>query len=396
MADAVPFDVLATSDLYVDRTYAGGTSGNVGDDPIQRLLPVGNQGGFRYQGSVQRDNVRVVVLYTSGADPDWPDSLDPFTGTATYFGDNKEPGKDLHDTQRHGNEILRVMFDRAHTGPGDRALVPPVLVFSKGELGRNVVFKGLAVPGSPAIQPGDDLVAVWRTVRGQRFQNYRGTFTILDEASIPRLWIDEVLRGDPLGASCPKAWRLWVEKGVYRPLVSERIDIRSKQDQMPTTATGRAMVEAIHHYFLTELRDPVRFEQCSVDLWRMMAPATGEVDLTRPWRDGGRDAVGSYHLGPPADKLAVEFALEAKCFGPSSSVGVREMSRLISRLRFRQFGVFVTTSYFNGQVYREVRHDQHPVVLICARDIAEVLASKGIATEASVRHWLRDRYPAVS
>ena len=124
-----------------------------------------------------------------------------------------------------------------------------------------------------------------------------------------------------------------------------------------------------------------------------MAPATGEVDVTRPWRDGGRDAVGSYHLGPAGDPLVVEFALEAKCYGAKNSVGVRELSRLISRLRFRQFGVFVTTSHFNDQVYREVRQDQHPVVLVCARDIVDVLAVEGISTESGVLEWLRARYP---
>jgi hypothetical protein len=394
ISKAVPFAALVTADLHVDGVYEGGTSGNVSDDPIQRLLPVGNQGGFRYKGSVQQDDVRLVVLYTSGEDPEWPDAVDPFTGTVTYFGDNKKPGNDLHDTQRRGNEILRVIFDRTHSAASERALVPPVLVFSKGGRGRDVVFKGLAVPGSPAISPGDDLVAVWRTVRGQRFQNYRATFTILDEAVTARGWIEEILNGAPLGPSCPNSWRIWQERGIYRALVSERIDTRSRVDQMPATVAGRAIVQRIHHHFNSELNDPARFEHCAVELWRMMAPATGEVDVTRPWRDGGRDAVGNYHLGPPGDRLAVEFALEAKCYGSENSVGVREMSRLISRLRYRQFGVFVTTSHFNDQVYREVRQDQHPVVLICARDIVEILASKGITTESGVRQWLHDRYPA--
>src|SRR5262249_46793565 len=118
-----------------------------------------------------------------------------------------------------------------------------------------------------------------------------------------------------------------------------------------------------------------------------------DVDVTRPWRDGGRDAVGSYFLGPPADRLGVEFALEAKCYQLGNAVGVREMSRLISRLRFRQFGVFVTTSYFNDQVYKEVRQDKHPVVLVCARDIVEVLRSKGMGNISKVQDWLESRYP---
>lgn len=158
MRTAVPFSELASADLYVDRTYEGGIVGNVSDDPLQRLLPVGNQGGFRYKGS-PRAGVRLVVLYTSGEDAEWPDSLDPFTGTFTYFGDNKAPGRDLHDTQRRGNLILQQVFELAHGDAASRSAVPPILVFSKGGRGRDVVFRGLAIPGSPTVPPGDDLVA---------------------------------------------------------------------------------------------------------------------------------------------------------------------------------------------------------------------------------------------
>ena len=38
-----------------------------------------------------------------------------------------------------------------------------------------------------------------------------------------------------------------------------------------------------------------------------MEPDTGRVEVTRRSADGGRDAVGSYMLGPLADKIAVEF-----------------------------------------------------------------------------------------
>lgn len=65
------------------------------------------------------------------------------------------------------------------------------------------------------------------------------------------------------------------------------------------------------------------------------------------------------------------------------------MSRLISRLRNRQFGVFVTTSFFNRQTYQEVREDRHPVVLICGKDIVELLRSRGYTTPEAVRAWLQ-------
>jgi AspBHI-like restriction endonuclease/restriction endonuclease len=390
---AVPFDDLATADLVIDRVYGGGVTGNVSDDPLQRLLPVGNQGGFRYKGSLARGDLRVVVLYTSGGEGEWPDRLDSFTGTLIYFGDNRRPGAELHDTRRRGNEMLRAIFERAHEGPAGRATVPPILVFSKGTRGRDVIFQGLAVPGSPAVPAGEDLVALWRMSNGHRFQNYRATFTILDEGHLSREWINDVLAGAPLSTTCPTTWGTWVDRGTYAPLITDRVDLRPRAEQLPKHSTGLGIVSAIHRYFNIELSDPFRFEECAVEIWKMMAPATGRVDITQRWRDGGRDAIGSYLLGPIADRVSVEFALEAKCYAIDNSVGVREMSRLISRLRFRQFGVFVTTSYFHRQAYQEVRIDGHPVVLIAARDIVEALAASGITTVASVNTWLRTSFP---
>jgi Restriction endonuclease len=130
-----------------------------------------------------------------------------------------------------------------------------------------------------------------------------------------------------------------------------------------------------------------------VELWRMMAPATGQVEMTPRSRDGGRDAVGEYLFGPAADRVGLDFALEAKCYGPRNGVGVREMSRLISRIRHRMFGVFVTTSYFDGQAYDEVRTDGHPIVLINGRDIVDLLRSHGYTTSVAVQAWLAQRFP---
>src|SRR4051794_13976665 len=75
----VPFTDLKTADLRLEHTYLGGTAGNAGDDPLAVLVRVGNQGGFRYVGSPAKETVRLVVLYTSGVNPDWPDVLDPAT-----------------------------------------------------------------------------------------------------------------------------------------------------------------------------------------------------------------------------------------------------------------------------------------------------------------------------
>lgn len=87
------------------------------------------------------------------------------------------------------------------------------------------------------------------------------------------------------------------------------------------------------------------------------------------------------------------FALEAKCYELHSGVGVKETSRLISRLRYRQFGIFVTTSYVSLQAYKEIKEDGHPVLIISSGDIARLLVDKGYGTPEDVQQWLAARFP---
>ncbi|MEU7936645.1 restriction endonuclease [Microbispora bryophytorum] len=387
----VPFAETATADLVLEAVYAGGITGNISDDPLARLLPgVGNQGGFRFNGSPARQDVRFAVLYTTGAEPDWPDELDPQTGLFTYYGDNRQPGRELHDTPRRGNVLLRDCFAWSHGQ--ERAKVPPFFLFEKvASSGRNVRFRGLLAPGGVALTSDDELQAIWRSTLGKRFQNYRSYFTVLDAPKISRAWITDLVAENPLSANCPAAWRQWVEARSYLPLLAPpTIIVRSTAQQQPD-AVGKSIVSVIHQHFSPRPHD---FEACAVELWRMMAPATGKCDVTRHSRDGGRDAVGEYMLGPESDRVAVEFALEAKCYAADNSVGVRDVARLISRIRHRQFGVFVTTSFFNKQVYEEVRKDGHPIVMICGRDIADVLRRHGYGDPQAVKSWLDHRFPA--
>jgi hypothetical protein len=89
----------------------------------------------------------------------------------------------------------------------------------------------------------------------------------------------------------------------------------------------------------------------------------------------------------------VEFALEAKCYALGNSVGVRGTSRLISRLRHRQFGVLITTSHVDAQAYKEIRDDGHPVVILAGRDVVEMLKRSGFDTPAALRKHLLEKYP---
>jgi hypothetical protein len=243
------FEHLGHSDLLVDATYRGGTRKHVADDPLDPLLRVGNQGGIRFRGSPKKGEVRLVALYTTFTDPTWPDILDVELGRLVYYGDNKQPGQALEGTQRQGNWILRSTFDRLHADPADRNNIPPFFVFSKAGTGRDVIFRGLAVPGGPGITPQEDLVAIWRTTGGSRFQNYRATFTILDAPGVAREWLDTLIEGNPDLAKAPAAWREWVKSGRYRPLLAPAARaFRTKAEQAPDPQDF-PIIQAIIDYF---------------------------------------------------------------------------------------------------------------------------------------------------
>ena len=269
----------------------------------------------------------------------------------------------------------------------DRRGVPPFLLFQRAMPGRSVAFNGLLAPGAASLSSDDDLVAVWRSTGGQRFQNYRARFTVLDAGHIPRLWIDDVLAGKAYESEhCPAAWRSWVDGRVYVPLEAPATTIvRAKSQQLPSDPVERAILAEVRGHFQGREHE---FEPIAVELWRLVAPATGRCDVTRPSRDGGRDAVGQYVVGPKSDPIALDFALEAKCYSAETSVGVRDVARLISRIRHREFGVFITTSHFATQAYAEVRVDGHPIVMICGQDIVDALKAHGYTDVARVRAWL--------
>jgi hypothetical protein len=386
---AVAFADLKNADLRVDAIYQGGRAGNSGDDPLNALLKVSLMGGFRYRGAL--DALELVVLTTTMNDPDWPDEIDRETGIFTYYGDNKKPGRALHETPRHGNEILRQLFAMAHGKPEDRRRLPPVLVFASTGTWRDMVFVGLAVPGTSDLRASEDLVAIWKIGEGRRFQNYRARFTIIDEPVVSRAWVHDIIAGNPHSMHAPRSWATWAEHGERRPLLATRsIEHRRKPEQLPSDDDGRAIIRLIHQWFSDRPHD---FERCAADLTRLMLPDVAALDVTRPSRDGGRDAIGRLRIGKGPSSILVDFAIEAKCYEMTSSVGVRDVSRLISRLRHRQFGILVTTSYLESQAYQEIKEDQHPIIVLAASDIVELLRANGRSDGNSVREWLQRDYP---
>jgi len=348
---------------------------------------------FAFEELANADLIPDAVLTTTLTDPDWPDSIDRESGIFTYYGDNKKPGRDLHDTPRFGNEILRRLFDRANGNPKDREKIPPIFVFaSAGEKWRDMTFIGLAVPGISEMQTSEDLVAIWKSDRNRRFQNYRARFSILDVSSVSRAWLRDLERGKPLAESAPGAWKEWIRSGRLQKLrATKSIEHRRKSEQLPANGEDSAIVHTIHRWFAGQRA--YDFEKCAGTLAQLMLPNIEALEYTRFVRDGGRDAIGRLRIGDGPSSILVDFALEAKCYSPTKSVGVRALSRLISRLRHRQFGILVTTSYLDTQAYKEIKEDKHPIIVISARDIVELLRVHGHPDQKAVEAWLNSNFP---
>ena len=363
----IEFENLSEADLIVDCIYKGGKTPNISAEPFHKLIPgCENSGGFRKK--LREDGSRkyaYIVLYTSMEELEWPDFLDEETGIFRYYGDNREPGRALTDTKKKGNLILETTFALLNEGVYLND-IPPFFIFKKTGTGRDVQFLGLAAPGNPKISPDKDLVAFWRTVKEKRFQNYEAYFTVLNTGSKPIMkeWIKMLIYDHKNSIKyAPDAWKKFVKEGRngIEPLKASRI-----------------------------FKLPTRYEQCAVNIISKMDSNFIDFSLTRPWRDGGRDAIGRYSIsagGKVNQPLVIDCALEAKCYGINRGVGVREMSRLISRIKYRQFGIMITTGFVDSQAYSEVVEDGHPILIVTAADIASILRNNAI-NSFNIEKWL--------
>jgi len=390
----VPFENIKTADLVVDTIYEGGKQSGKASEVLSKLLPgCSNSGGFRK--IMRKDGSGLpayVVLYTSMSELAWPDYLDEETGIFRYYGDNRSPGRALLDTPRKGNHLLEFVFDCLNSRDGSIKDIPPFFIFKKTGNGWDVQFLGLAAPGNPKLSPDKDLVAFWRTLDEKRFQNYEAYFTVLDtEEAINRRWLDALIynHSDSLQYA-PPAWLRFINQGRngITPLIAKKLPkVPDKYAQLQSDNEGMICLEKIRRHYKD---NAYGFERCAQDLLEKMDERFQDFTLTRPWRDGGRDALGYYVIGNGSKAnypLRIDCALEAKCYGKENSVGVREMSRLISRIRYRQFGVMMTTSYVHKQAYEEVITDGHPILIVSAADIAQILRRNAIMSN-DIDEWL--------
>lgn len=383
--------------LRIDKPYRNTNNWKNPEDEFNKYFRfsdgkgINNVSGFRPKShSLSKDtdinNCAFCVLITNLGEIEWPDNLDLETGQFTYYGDNRVPGAVIDFTPVGGNRLLQTTFSNLHTQ--SRELIKPFLCFEsiKRDGKSYMKFLGLAAPGEQGVSSLEDLVAVWKIKGQQRFQNYRSIFTIFNEEAISRFWLDDMVAGvRPIdSANCPKSWTYWVETGIYNALqCKNEVNSRSKNDQLLATNEERRVLE-----FVVKNLSDREFEYASAEIVRLLDTSFRDLLVTRATKDGGRDVIGYYYLGHSKHQVRLSVFIEAKKWKQTSAIGVKPMMRLISRLRHRDVGVFVTTSYFDKQIQNELIEDGHPVMLISGGDISKILINSDLSSSNALSAWV--------
>ncbi len=394
-------DIPKQKYINIDTIYKNG--GFQQPDAMTVLMKVRNGGGFR-----PCKGKKYFVIHSTRSDVNWPDYLDQEIGLYTYYGDNKESGYELHSTM--GNQFLKEIFDKlSYRTREERLKIQPIFLFETNKENKGVQYKGLLVPGFQNLNEKEFLVAMWATKKNkERFQNYKAIFTLLDpsegsffEPNDSRLnlnWLDDIKNGNCYDSKyAPIAYKRWVDSGKYTPFESKVMnEVRGKDEQLPADPVKKNMLNYIFRYFSSQnnKKDSTKFEPFALYISMLSDSNISKLDNTRPTKDGGRDGIGEYRIMNKTERpLTTFFAVEAKCYNENDSVGVKETSRLISRIRHRQFGVLVTTSYVANQAYKEIIEDDHPIVIISGIDIIDILYKNGITNLNSLKNFLVTNFP---
>ena len=385
------------TDLRIDHLYRNTNNWNNPEDEFNIFFRfsdgkgINNVSGFRPKSAVGSsdtsiENCSFCVLITNAGEIEWPDELDHETGIFTYYGDNRIPGNSIDATQMGGNRLLQNLFQKLHTNLREK--IQPILCFQSVKLnGKSYMrFLGLAAPGAQGYSAADDLVAVWKIRDSLRFQNYKSTFTILKEETISKAWLEDIVCGVASEESehCPSSWKYWISTGIYRALECENeLKIRSKKSQLPQNKDEEALLGNILVNFTER-----EFEYASAEIVGLLDRSFRDLYVTRGVRDGGRDVIGKYYLGHAGHQIRLQAIVEAKKWKLTSSVGVKPVMRLISRLKHNDIGVFITTSYFDQQIQRELIEDGHHIMLISGGDIAKILMKSDLQNPESLAAWI--------
>ncbi len=318
--------------------------------------------------------------------------MDLDSGFIRYFGDNK-PDLRSQAEEAPGNKVLLDEMNLyASSDPDIRHRAAPLLFFmNQGNVSGGVITQFL---GYGLIKTAH---RVTQLHKGQSFTNFAYDCVLFrgDEDSDGRealdiSWIDarrDAGQSDVETTSvAPRAWRLWVKRGVAA-LDDQRVrrvvlreDVWAYEDQVPPrdSPLGRVLDAVYQRY---DMNYKHGFQALAALTTELVLAQSGlqyyEGWVTPVGPDGGVDFVQRLDLGRGFSSTKLVVLGQAKCRKPwprsGNGVSAEELARVVARLRRGSIGAYVTTSFFTEVAQRELVTDEYPIVLIPGKRVAEAV-----------------------
>lgn len=149
------------------------------------------------------------------------------------------------------------------------------------------------------------------------------------QENVIRKWIESLIYDQENNLKyAPSVWKKFIKQGrngIEALKAPKLFKIPGKYEQLQSDEEGNKCLD----YIRTHYKDnPYGFEACATNIISKIDTNFVDFSLTRPWRDGGRDAVWYYTIstgGKSNHPLKIDCALEAKCYGLDTAVRVRQM-----------------------------------------------------------------------
>lgn len=358
--------------FVIGEEYTDKANPNKPEDQFSRWIRGPLKTGIGMMGGIRRlkshsppneDECTAVILVSnkkrrpSGLDNPWEDRIDLENGEIKYWGDaKKNPEKDFRNYK--GNSLLMNIYEQS-TIKNEREKTPPILFFQKPRVGV-VRFCGLVVIENVEIKRFlHEKVPV---------PNYLFHLSILNEDKIELDWIHERTKSGNDDKS-PEAWEDWVESGHVDKYSIWKRSVRKKSEQLPDSREDIKLLNKLRKVFSSRefefLAKYVLMENADFNDLKV-TPSTG---------DEGFDLIGDLFVSNL--DLKIKILVEVKNWKIDSSVGVKEVSRLASRIEKGQQGIFISSSYFSKPAQVET-NKTHPIKLISSSEFLNLVKNTNL------------------
>lgn len=212
---------LQSADFISGAIYESG-GGGFAKEPLHELFKIDNFKGVGTQSGIRRSKVEVkgvddeayIVLVNTRLVDEWKNHYDPLTKILTYYGDNRTPGNDIHNTKQRGNLAFKKVFERAYGSQEEREKLPPIFYFERTGTSSDMKFIGLALPFVEGKTKEEALrKRIFETEAGN-FENYIAEFTIIQNMHIKREWLyDLKINRKGYSPNAPIEWLEFIKEG---------------------------------------------------------------------------------------------------------------------------------------------------------------------------------------